>query len=51
MQFTAQLCKNYIGIASEWGKEHFKSRAATRENAYLLILSSKHVSETVLLKR
>lgn len=51
IQFTAQLCKNYIGIASEGGKGHFKLRIATGENAYVFISSSKHVLETVLFKR
>lgn len=50
MQFTAQLCKNYIGVAHEGGKEHFKLRVASGENAYGFIPSSKHVLETLLFK-
>lgn len=51
IQFTAQLCKNYVGKASEGGKEHFILRDATRENAYGFVPSSKHVLETLLFKR
>lgn len=51
MQFTAQLCKSYIGIASEGGKGNFKLRAASGENAYVFIPSSKHVLRTVLFRR
>lgn len=51
MQFTAQLCKNYIGIVSKGGKEHSKLRVATGENAYVFIPSSKYVLKTVLFRR
>lgn len=51
IQFTAQLCKNYISKAREGGKEHCKLRVAARENAYGLMPSSKHVLEALLFKR
>lgn len=51
IQFTAQLCKNYINEASEGSKEHFKLRVAARENTYGFVPSNKHVLETLLFKR